>query len=111
MTNETLNSIFVNSSFFGMCNKCLTAVMRVMRCDTERLNGLIKVTSVEFIAGVAIGTISAGKIERIFIMVGFSIKVSLLHDAKNPRMNRDDSILACFGFGTTDHGSVFKVNI
>lgn len=111
MTDETLDGVFINPGFFGMCNKCFTAVMRVMRRDTEGLNSLIKVASIEFIAGVAIRTISAGKIEWIFIMVGFSIKVSFLHDAKNPRMNRNDAILACFGFGASNHGSVFKVDI
>lgn len=83
MTDETLDGVFINPGFFGMCNKCFTAVMRVMRRDTEGLNSLIKVASIEFIAGVAIRTISAGKIEWIFIMVGFSIKVSFLHDVRN----------------------------
>lgn len=65
MTDETLDGVFINPGFFGMCNKCFTAVMRVMRRDTEGLNSLIKVASIEFIAGVAIRTISAGKIEWI----------------------------------------------
>ena len=87
MTDETLDGVFINPGFFGMCNKCFTAVMRVMRRDTEGLNSLIKVASIEFIAGVAIRTISAGKIEWIFIMVGFSIKVSFLHNAKRKNQN------------------------
>ena len=66
MTDETLDGVFINPGFFGMCNKCFTAVMRVMRRDTEGLNSLIKVASIEFIAGVAIRTISAGKIEWIY---------------------------------------------
>ena len=45
MTDETLDGVFINPGFFGMCNKCFTAVMRVMRRDTEGLNSLIKVAS------------------------------------------------------------------
>lgn len=78
MTDETLDGVFINPGFFGMCNKCFTAVMRVMRRDTEGLNSLIKVASIEFIAGVAIRTISAGKIEWIFIMVGFSMTAAYM---------------------------------
>ena len=111
MADETLDGVFVNSSFFGMCNKCFTAIMRVMRCDTEGLNGLIKVASIEFIARVTIGAIGTRKIKWVFIMVISGIKVSLFHNVKNPGMNRDDSILAYFGFGTTDHRSVFKVDV
>ena len=47
MTDETLDGVFINPGFFGMCNKCFTAVMRVMRRDTEGLNSLIKVASIE----------------------------------------------------------------
>lgn len=46
MTDETLDGVFINPGFFGMCNKCFTAVMRVMRRDTEGLNSLIKVASI-----------------------------------------------------------------
>ena len=48
MTDETLDGVFINPGFFGMCNKCFTAVMRVMRRDTEGLNSLIKVASINY---------------------------------------------------------------